>query len=80
MNAIVESYKQENRGECMNYLAAIACVVALVLINIFGTQSESTNSILSAAIMALVWGGVQRGSGKRDGETEEQENKKPAKK
>lgn len=50
----------KRKGESMQYLAAIVCVIALVLINIFGTESKDINAILSGAIMALVWGGVQR--------------------
>jgi len=53
-------------GETMNYVAAIVCVIALVTINIFGKESSDINSILSAAIMACVWGGVQRGRSSSD--------------
>ena len=62
----------------MNYLAAIVCVIALVLINIFGTESKDINGILSAAIMALVWGGVQRGAKAKTDEADD-DKKAPAK-
>lgn len=71
-------FKKENRGESMNYLAAVVCVVALVLINIFGTESKDINGILSAAIMALVWGGVQRGV-KSKADEEDEDKKAPTK-
>lgn len=76
MNAITTALKcdmQNKKGENMNYIAAIVCVIALVLINIFGQESKDINAILSAAIMALVWGGVQRG--KTD--TPEEKEKRP---
>lgn len=69
MNAIVHSIKcdlSERRAENMNYVAAIFCIIALVVINVFGTESKDINTILSTAIMALVWGGVQRGAKKAD--------------
>lgn len=75
MNAITLALKHEmqnKKGESMNYIAAIVCVIALVLINIFGTESKDINTILSAAIMALIWGGVQRGQ-KDTGDTEKKE-------
>lgn len=78
MNAIAIALKQEmqnKKGESMNYIAAIVCVIALVLINIFGTESKDINTILSAAIMALIWGGVQRGQ--KDGADNTDKEKRP---
>ena len=57
---VCEQFCEDKRGASMNYLAAIFCVIALVLINIFGKESNDVNSILSAAIMACIWGGRQR--------------------
>jgi len=76
MNAITHALKcdiQNRKGENMNYIAAIVCVIALVLINIFGQESKDINAILASAIAALVWGGVQRGKN----DTAEKEEKRP---
>lgn len=71
MNALTLSLYCEitdgkNRGYVLNYLVAVAGILALVLINIFGKESESINTILSAAIAAAIWGGNQRKAGQGD--------------
>lgn len=68
---LCEEFRGKRKGESMQYLAAIVCIIALAVINIFGKESTEINAILSSAIMALVWGGVQRAvPTKRDEEGE----------
>jgi len=78
-NSIQSDFRKKNRGESMNYIAAIFCVIALVTINIFGKESNDINSILSAAIMGLVWGGVQRGAAKKGEDDEPPALRRPTK-
>lgn len=61
-HSLKEDWCTKKRGESMQYLTAIVCIIALVVINIFGKESTEINSILSAAIIALIYGGVQRGT------------------
>lgn len=77
-HALKSDFGKTKRGESMNYLAAIVCVIALVTINIFGKESPDINSILSAAIMAFAWGGVQRGKKDDEPPTRRRYVKKPA--
>lgn len=49
------------------YVLAALALVALVVLNIFGTPDPTLTTTLTTVIGATVWGGIQRESGIKAG-------------
>lgn len=47
----------------VHYLMGLAALVALVVLNLWGTPDPTLSTTLTTVIGATVWGGIQRESG-----------------
>lgn len=50
-------------GTIAQYLLAALALVALVVLNLYGTQDSALTTTLTSIITAAVWGGIQREQG-----------------
>lgn len=51
----------------LQYVLAIVAIVALVVVNVFGVESEVLNMALTGVVTATAWGAVQRKQGVKEG-------------
>lgn len=54
------------KGAIAQYALAMVALICSVIINIFGTESETLNTVLVSIISSTVWGGIQRQQGARE--------------
>jgi len=52
-------------GTIAQYALAALALVALVVLNLFGTSDPALTSVLTSVVTAAVWGGIQREQGKK---------------
>lgn len=65
------------QGVVWQYVLAGLSIVALVVINIWGRESEALNAVLYSVISATVWGGVQRQAGLKINRQRVEDGKEP---
>lgn len=51
------------KGVVYQYILAVVAIVALVVVNIWGKESEALTTALISVISATIWGGWQRKQG-----------------
>lgn len=65
------------RGVVWQYVLAALSIVALVVINIWGRESEGLNTVLFGVITATTWGGLQRQQGLKVNRLRVEDGKEP---
>lgn len=62
------------KGVISQYALAAMAIIALVVVNIWGKESEALTTALVSVITASLWGGVQRQKGLQTGREESNDN------